>query len=264
MLFHKRNRPLIGVADSGCDGFALVRVLQERYPWADIVYANDPLSLPFEGRKPEEITAILSHVLDTVLENYPCAIVVASDLLAEHGEAVFQRSPVPVIWTTRLADELLRTKYEQKNILLLARSETLAANLYQKGLKYNHLYTIPSDPLEALVRTTRVKTEESFLACQKILLPVRGKDVDVVIAPSPSLASLSIEIGEFVKTSGGFAAEFPDITLLTAEALARNVSVERGKGSVRVCTSLKEEAFKKETSLLGNYKAFGPGEASHE
>ena len=263
MLFGKKKNEVIVCLDTTNDGSAFLDDLHKTLKGYDLIYISDPLSLPYEGRKEEEIESIIGHMLDKALEYNPKCVMVFADGLYEYGQNALKKCPVPVIYLTELLLDCLKG-YEQKNIALALKEEALSSNIYQKAVKYNHLYTISLNHMaldssnevefnyEVNFKNTCPKTEESFALIDQLVSSIKEKEIDVFLTSSPRLNRFNIEIGEFLKNGNGIDCDCVNITEVLIKAIKGMITVnEKNKvGTLKIISSQKEQILKEELSDL--------------
>ena len=91
----------------------------------------------------------------------------------------------------------LNENYEHKNILFLAKQYIIKANIYQKNIKYNHLYNVESDELEDIILKKQTKTAKSFEKVREVLGSVHNREYNVLVYVDAYLKNLRIEFNEY-------------------------------------------------------------------
>jgi glutamate racemase len=236
----------IGILDMGMESFNILPILTKKFKHERFVYANDLPNQPYEGKNEPEILELVKVNVEKLLRENIKLLVVSSDVIIEHCLDYLLTLPIPVIDLVSTLIDYVNLKYEQKNIVLLAKNSILEANLYQKNFKYNHLYSCPSDELESIIRNRMTKTTKSFYTAKEILLPAIKKDVDVIVTSTPDLMLMKIEMGEYLKGS-----EITNIGEIIADKIteAEIKFNDKGRGKIQVLTKTSKKAFR--TYLYG-------------
>ncbi|HBP25805.1 MAG TPA: hypothetical protein DD618_02505 [Acholeplasmatales bacterium] len=236
----------IGILDMGMESFNILPILAKKFKHERFVYANDLPNQPYDGKTEPEILELVKANVEKLRRENLKLLVVSSDVIIEHAIDYLRTLSIPVIDLVSTLINYVNVKYEQKNIVLLAKNSILEANLYQKNFKYNHLYCCASDELESIIRNRMTKTTKSFYTAKEILLPAIKKDVDVIITSTPNLTLMKIEMGEYLKGS-----EITNVGEILAERMteAEIKFNDKGRGKIQVLTDTNKKTFR--TYLYG-------------
>lgn len=91
-------RAPVGVFDAGIGSYALVRLIQQRCPWQDVIYLADRASFPYGGKTPAELAHAVEAAIAALARWGAAAVVLASNAPSVMVlDAVRPRSPVPVL-----------------------------------------------------------------------------------------------------------------------------------------------------------------------
>ena len=142
------NKRPIGIIDINVDGLYILNSLAKEFKNEDFIYINDIKNFPYEGREQEEIVKLVTENVEKLLKQNIKMLVVISDTIIEYCFDYLQTLNIPVINIVQSIINYVNKNHEQKNLVLLAKSYILKANLYQKNFNYNHMYNIASDELE--------------------------------------------------------------------------------------------------------------------
>lgn len=230
----------IGILDMNTDNIALLNSLYNAFPHEHFIYVYDPECLQYEGLPEEEINLRVQKNLDYLMGRQVKLILTVSSTIVEYCKPLLDQIAVPVVNIVDSIVDEVNASYEYKNMVFLANELMVQANLYQKNLKYNHLYAIFADSLNGLVKEQKMKTSESFRMTRDVFRLVIAKDVDLIIPVNVNLLLLKTEIHEFLPESdildiGELLVEKAKAALLTTDNLE-----QRGKGIVEV-PQLKKE-----------------------
>ena len=224
----------IGILDMGIDNISILNLLQKNFKFEHFIYVNDLDCPEYEGLSEEEILKRVETNVSFLLSQNVKLIIVVSNTILEYCYHYFNDIRVPVINIFDIITSYINDKYEHKNMVLLANENIMNANIYQKKLRYNHLYNIISNRLDDIVKDNRLKTQISFDVTKESFKPVMKRDVDVIIPTTFNLLLLNIEINEYMKESEIMPLESLIIDKITAALLAiENIYIKK-KGKVEV------------------------------
>lgn len=235
-----KNTP-IGILDMNTDNIAVINYLHEAFPHEHFIYIYDPDCLQYEGLPEEEINIRVQKNLDYLMLRQVKMILTVSNAIYEYCKPLLDQIPVPVVNIVDSIVDEVNNSYEHKNMVFLANELMVQSNLYQKNLKYNHLYAIFADSLNNLVKEQKMKTSESFRVTRDVFRLVIAKDVDLIIPVNVNLMLLRTEIHEYLPEAdildlGQLLVEKTKAALLTTDHLEH-----RGKGIIEL-PQLKKEA----------------------
>ncbi|MGD9605236.1 MAG: hypothetical protein AB7V00_03640 [Bacilli bacterium] len=236
----------IGLLDIGMESFPVLYFLSKTFKHERFIYVNDLDNMPYEGQKPEVILGFVQKNMKRMLEQPIKLLIVGSDVIWEYAQDYLKSLEIPVINIVDSLIDHVNEHYEQKNIVLLAKNAVLEANIYQKNIKYNHLYSLPSDELEAVVLNHITKTSKSFYTAKETLLPAIRKEIDVVLTSTPLLMLVRTEMEEYLR-----GAEITDLVVIWEEKIKNsgcNLD-EKGRGRVEVLGTTTKKHFK--NSIIG-------------
>lgn len=189
----------IGILDSGFEGLTVVEKMTKGLKNEDIIYINDCENYPYEGKATADIVSYVQKNVEFLLTQNIKLLVVVSDVIVEYCSDYLSTLSIPVLNSVNAIIDYVHNKYEQKNLALFARNDILESNIYQKNFKYNRLYNIPSDDIEALINQNEIKTSASFAAINEATKVINKRSVDVIIPSSPFLIKLKTEFTEYLE-----------------------------------------------------------------
>ncbi|HHZ18536.1 MAG TPA: hypothetical protein GX390_04530 [Acholeplasmataceae bacterium] len=237
----------IAVLDTGLSGLNVFSTLATTFPKERFLYQNNLKYYPYSERPEAEIRQLVENDITGIMRENPAVLIVVSDTIIEYGAEKLKKVEVPVIRIDDAIVEYANRNYEQKNIVLLARRETLDANLYQKRFNYNHLYSIASDELEKIIEKRMTKTAQSFAAVKEAFRSVIKKEIDLIITGAPFLLNLQTEIREYVKYQ-----MMTDVGMIIANKLSEVMTEEekKGRGERIVKTNVPTRQFRERAYWL--------------
>lgn len=189
----------IGILDLNIDNIYFLNKLREKFVNDDIYYVNDLSIEDIDSMAAEEINKKINELINYLMSKNIDLLVVVSDNIVEYCEELLNSLSVPVIQIVNETLNYVNENYEYKNIGFLSTTSMIKANIYQKNLRYNHLYNMTGDALQDLIRNHLVKTTESFQEVKNIIVPVFKKDLDIVIPSLINYLMVTTEINEFLK-----------------------------------------------------------------
>ncbi|MDD4212914.1 MAG: hypothetical protein PHY42_05935 [Bacilli bacterium] len=231
----------IGLLDMNTENIAILNHLANAFPHEHFIYIYDPDCPQYEGLPEEEIQMRVEKNLNYLLLRQVKLIITLSNSIVEYCRDLLDHVSTPVVNIVDSIVDEVNTQYEHKNMVFLANENMVQANLYQKNLKYNHLYAIFADGLNRLIKDQKMKTSESFRVTREAFRLVLSKDVDVIVPIHVNLMLLKTEIREFLPESdlldiGALLIEKAKAALLTVENI-----VTRGRGMIEIPQISKEQ-----------------------
>ena len=234
------NKTSIGVLDGGFEGINIFNKLVSDYPKEKFIYLNDPDNYPYEGKEEKVIINAIKKNVEVLLNLGVSLILVVNNSIVEYGSEYFDTLNVKVLKVSDFIIDYVNELYEHKNVGLLAKEYIVKANIYQKNIKYNHLYSIPSDAMEGVILNKEVKTAKSFQAVFDTFQNVKSKDFNILIVTDSYLNNLRIEFSEYVKCD-----EILDLSLLVSKKMKEYLnSTSRFKRKSIVLTNLSRKEFR--------------------
>jgi glutamate racemase len=231
----------IALLDMGIEGFSVLKTLTKYFKHERFIYINDMKHKSYLDVTEVEVYEIVRKNVERLLKEKVKLIVVISDTIVDIASEVFSKLEIPVINIVDTLLNYLNTNYEQKNILLCAKSNIINANIYQKNIKYNRLYSIPSEELEELINGRMLKTSKSFYTIREEFKSVLRKDLDIVVTSSPYLITLKTEMNEFINVG-----EISDVGEIIVNQIKNDNVIsmyEKGKQTVTVYSSIDKKDF---------------------
>lgn len=248
----KNIKKTIGVLDLNIDNISFLNVLRNKFVNDDIYYINDLTIENIDEMDVEDINKNINNIITYLMSKQIDILVVVSDNIVEYCEELLNSLSVPVIQIVNETINYVNENYEYKNIGFLSTTSMIKANIYQKNLRYNHLYNMNGDDLKDLIRNHLVKTTESFQEVKTVIAPVFKKDLDIVIPSLVNYLMVTTEINEFLK----------DVEVIKIDELLCN-SIQKqlyklqelpikGKGKTYLC--LNDTVDEKQLKRLLNIK----------
>lgn len=248
----KNIKKTIGVLDLNIDNISFLNALRNKFVNDDIYYINDLTIENIDEMDVEDINKNINNLITYLMSKQIDILVVVSDNIVEYCEELLNSLSVPVIQIVNETINYVNENYEYKNIGFLSTTSMIKANIYQKNLRYNHLYNMNGDDLKDLIRNHLVKTTESFQEVKTVIAPVFKKDLDIVIPSLVNYLMVTTEINEFLK----------DVEVIKIDELLCN-SIQKqlyklqelpikGKGKTYLC--LNDTVDEKQLKRLLNIK----------
>lgn len=188
----------IGILDGGFEGISIFNKLVKDYPHETFIYTNDSDNYPYEGQDEKDIINSLKKTIKILTDYNVSMILVVNNSIVEHGETLFEKIEVPFIKFSDFIIDYVNNNFEHKNVALLAKQYIIKANIYQKNIHYNHLYSITSDELDEVIASHNVKTAKSFAAMRNAASQVKGKEYSALIVTDSYLNEFRIEFNEYL------------------------------------------------------------------
>ncbi len=193
----EKKKP-IGILDGGYEGINIFNSLVNEYPNEQFIYVNDPSNYPYEGQEEEKILEHVKRSVRILVKYNVCLILIVNNSIIEYCSEYLNSLLIPTLKISDVIIDYVNENYEHKNICLMAKQYTIKSYMYQKNFKYSHMNTIQSDKLEKIIFDKKVKTSDSFHITRELIIPMRTKDVDVMVIVDSFLMNLNLEIGEYI------------------------------------------------------------------
>lgn len=238
-LFKQKSLP-IGILDGGFEGIDIFNTLCKRFSNQSFIYINDLKHYPYEEKSENDIRDFVKENVEVLLSYNVSKIIVVNNSIIEYCEDYLKDLSVPVIKINDIIIDYLNDNYEHKNILFLAKQYIIKANIYQKNLKYNHLYNVESDELEEIVLNKQTKTAKSFEKVREVLSSVHNREYNVLVYVDSYLNNLRIEFNEY--NTGGDILNLSDII---AEVLDSEIDNKKRNPGNLILSKIERNDFVK-------------------
>ena len=240
------KKQAIGILDGGLEGINIFERLVKDYPYESFIYLNDLDNYPYEGQDEKDILKSIKKNVEILQNNNVKAILVVNNSIIEYGSEYFSTLELPIYEFSEYLIDYINEVYGHKNVGLVAKDYIAKANIYQKKIKYNHLYSINSEALDEVILNKEVKTAKSFKVVYDTFQTVKSKDYYVLLLSDSYLNNLRIEFGEYIKCD-----EITDVSAIVSKAMKDKVeNVGRMKKKGIVLTKLNKKEFLKKAYWL--------------
>lgn len=254
-IFKQKSLP-IGVLDGGLEGINIFETLCKNYPHQKFIYINDFTNYPYEDKNQADITTLVKNNIQILLDYNVSKIIIVNNSIIEYCEEYLNTLDIPVIKISDIIINYLNSNYEHKNILFLAKQYIIKANIYQKNIKYNHLYNVASDELDELILNKKVKTAKSFSKTEELLSTVHNREYNILVYIDSYLQNLRIEFEEY--TNGNDIIDLCDV--IAKELVLEINNNTRNNGNLIISKLDKKTFLSKCYWLNGKYKFIKIGE----
>lgn len=217
--------PRILVFDSGVGGLSIFREIQQKLPFANMVYASDNAFFPYGTKGEAELIARVDEVLHKIIGVFPVDIIVvacntASTLTLPHIRSHFTQPVVGVVPAIKPAAALSKSQV----IGLLATPATVARpythNLIREYAPHTEVISVGSSELVQLAERKLRGEQITALQLKPILQPFfdhpNGYKMDALVLACTHFPLLRNEL------SGQFSTQVQLID--SGEAIARRVA----------------------------------------
>lgn len=199
----KNSSPRILVFDSGVGGLSIAREIQQRLPFAPLVYASDNAFFPYGTKGEIELTARVDEVLHKIIAAFPVDIIViacntASTLALPHIRSHFSQPVVGVVPAIKPAAALSKSQI----IGLLATPATVARpythNLIREYAPHVEVISVGSSELVQLaehkLRGNDIRPEQLAPILQPFFDHPHGDKMDALVLACTHFPLLRDEI----------------------------------------------------------------------
>lgn len=224
----------IGILDMGIENISILNLLQANFKYEHFIYVNDLECPNYEGLPEKTIFNRVQDNVEFLMAKNVKLIIVVSNTILEYCYDYFNDIQVPVINIIDIITSFINDKYEFKNIALMAKESIIDANIYQKNLRYKHLYNINTDLLDEVINDNKFKTQLSFNLTKDTLKTVLSKDVDVIVPTYFNLLLFRTEIKEYMSSAIILELMSVFVDKITAALLAIENIYLKQKGKIEI------------------------------
>ena len=254
-IFKQKSTP-IGILDGGVEGINIFSALCKKYPNQTFFYVNDLKNYPYEEKSQNDIIGYVKKNVEYLISLNVSKIIVVNNSIIEYCDEYLKSIGLPVIYITDIIINYLNENYEHKNMLFLAKQYIIKANLYQKNIKYNHLYNVSSDELDEIVLKHKTKTAKSFEKVREVLWTVHNREYNILIYVDSYLSNLRIEFNEYSTSN-----DILDLSDLVVKTVLNEVdNTKRNNGNLIISNIEKNEFLEIANWLDCKYKYIKLGE----
>jgi glutamate racemase len=178
------SRARIGVFDSGVGGLTVAARLLEDLPGVSYVYYGDTAHVPYGGRRPEEIVALVTPIAEHLLDCGAEALVMACNTSSALAlEEVRSWCPVPVVGIIEPAARAAQEVTRSGRVGLIANPLTARSGAYERALAGSsvRLYAVGCPRLVPLVEAGDVSGPAARQALLEYLEPLQEAGIDTLI-----------------------------------------------------------------------------------
>ena len=249
-----RQRPVIGVFDSGLGGLSVLGALGETCPAADLVYAADTAHVPYGNKSPEQIRArVLAMGQALIDEGCTTLVVACNTATAEAIEALRAAHPsIPVVGVEPgIKPAAINTQSGQIAVLATAataKSQRLA-QLIARHAPHKTVHIIPCHGWATEIEALNLNAPSIIEEINAQLLPLIRHGVDQVVLGCthydflvPTLNRLIGGKAQLVGVAGAVARQACKVS--GAETLT-------GAGTIRLMSTMNPVRLTEATKALG-------------
>jgi glutamate racemase len=193
----------LALIDSGVGGLTLIQAIRHRYPFLDITYANDNANFPYGPRHADEVVQLVLQFVDRLhrSEVFDALVVGCNTASTVALPALRERLPVPVVGVVP-AIKPAAAKSQTHRIALLATEGTISRP-YTRELIANfangcHVELLGSNELVLMAEKKLRGILPDRAALQRILTPLLGKSIDVIVLGCTHFPLLKCELQDTV------------------------------------------------------------------
>lgn len=249
-----KQRPVIGVFDSGLGGLSVLGALADTCPAADLIYAADTAHVPYGNKTPDQIRArVLAMGQALILEGCTTLVVACNTATAEAIEALRAAHPnIPVVGIEPgIKPAALNTQSGKIAVLTTAataKSQRLA-QLIARHAPHKTVHVIPCHGWATEVEALNLNAPSIIDEIHTQLLPLIDQGVDQVVLGCTHYDFLSPMLSRLI----GGKAQLVGV----AEAVARQAGkVARtealtGTGTIRLMSTMNPVRLTESVKALG-------------
>jgi glutamate racemase len=179
------NAP-VGVFDSGIGGLSVWKEVVKAAPREHTVYYADSACCPYGTKTPEEIIARCNHIMDFLLGQQQCKLIVVACNTATAAGINYLREKYPVLFVgMEPAVKPAALRSATGVVGVLATQGTFKGRLYHETLarfaSQVHIIEQPGDGLVELVENGLTESDEAAALLQKYIGPMLEANIDHLV-----------------------------------------------------------------------------------
>lgn len=249
-----KQRPVIGVFDSGLGGLSVLGALAEICSSADLVYAADTAHVPYGNKSPEQIRArVLAMGQALIKEGCTTLVVACNTATAEAIEALRAEHPnIPIVGVEPgIKPAALNT--ETGKIAVLATAATAKsqrlAQLIARHAPHKTVHVIPCHGWATEVEALNLEAPCIIKEARETLLPLIDAGVDQVVLGCTHYDFLAPTLGRLI----GSKAQLVGVADAVARQACKVAGVDSvsGVGNIRLMSTMNPVRLTEATRVLG-------------
>jgi glutamate racemase len=131
-----KERPVIGVFDSGVGGLTVLNELLKQVPGADYIYFGDTARLPYGAKSAATVAKYAISAVKYLEEHGAKRIVIACNTACALAyDQIKAATTLPVLGVIEPGAETAAQKSKSKHVLVMATEGTVGSHAYQKALR---------------------------------------------------------------------------------------------------------------------------------
>lgn len=181
-----RNKPTIGVFDSGIGGLTVVKAMLDLLPDHDIIYLGDTARTPYGSKSADTIVRYSLNNTAFLVDQGCKLIVIACNTASSYAaEAIRRRYDLPVFEVISPGAASAVKKSRCKRIGVIATRATIASSIYERKIKDEcpqaRVFSSACPLLVPLVEEGWLKRPETAMIVKKYLSPLKNGQIDTLV-----------------------------------------------------------------------------------
>lgn len=222
----------VGIFDSGLGGLTVVRSLLDLVPDAPVLYFGDSGRFPYGPKPHDEVLKYAIEIGDLLVDQGARLVVVACNSAAAVAlDTLAARLPVPVVGVIEPGLRAALRASESRRIGVIGTVGTVASGAYQRVAARLDptldLVCAACPGFVEFVEAGDVDSDQVHVLAERLLAPVRAKDVDTLVLGCTHYPLLARTIGDVMGRDVVLVSS-ADETAFTVRAMLRRDSDASG------------------------------------
>jgi len=218
----------VGVFDSGLGGLTVVRSLLDLVPDLPIVYFGDSGRFPYGPKPRDEVLKYALEIGDLLVDRGAGLVVVACNSAAAAAlDTLASRLPVPVVGVIEPGLRAALRVSESRRIGVIGTVGTIASGAYQRvAARLDPTLELVCAACPGFVEFVEggdVESDQVHVLAERLLAPVKARDVDTLVLGCTHYPLLARTIGDVMGRDVVLVSS-ADETAFTVRAMVRGGS----------------------------------------
>lgn len=183
----KKSEQAIGVFDSGLGGLTVVKEILRQLPNEKIVYLGDTAHVPYGNKSAEHVTKLSRSIVKFLMEKKVKFIIVACNTASSVALKQLRKefASVPILGVIEPGTRAAVRETRKKVVGVIGTIGTVNSGSYTNAIKRSDskikVYSLPCPLFVPLVEEGWVNKKVTYEIAKEYLVPLKKKNVDVLI-----------------------------------------------------------------------------------
>jgi glutamate racemase len=244
------ERAPVGVFDSGLGGLTVVRSLLDLVPDEPVLYFGDSGRFPYGPKPRDEVLKYAIEIGDLLVDQGAWLVVVACNSAAAAAlDTLASRLTVPVVGVIEPGLRAALRVSESRRIGIIGTVGTIASGAYQRvAARLDptlELVCAACPGFVEFVEAGDVDSDQVHILAERLLAPVRAKDVDTLVLGCTHYPLLARTIGDVMGRDVVLVSSADETAFTVREMLSRGPDAAGPPARPRFVTSGDPAQFRR-------------------